>query len=70
MPIEVTRRLIYMGKQPVISLPRGWVAYWKLQKKQPLQILYNSVIIIIPPNHPNKEYIELRIRDFLTEGEK
>ena len=67
--MEVIRKLIYMGKQPVISLPRGWVTYYKLQKKQTLQVLYNSIIIIVPSNHPNKEHIEQRIRDFLTEGE-
>ena len=65
MAVIEKRNLIMLDKQPVISLPRGWVEFWKLQKKQPLQIMYNSIFIIIPPNHPNREAIEKRIRNIL-----
>jgi hypothetical protein len=54
-----------LDKQPVVSLPRGWVKFWNLQKKQSLKIMYNSIFIIIPPNHPDIKNIEKQIREML-----
>lgn len=69
MPVEEKRSLLILDKQPAMSLPKGWVKFWKLQKKQALPIVYNSVLIVIPPTHPNKERIEQRIREFFLEGD-
>jgi hypothetical protein len=65
MPVKVNRKMIMLDKQPVISLPRGWVDFWNLKKEEPLPIFYNSILIIIPPTHPKREVLEERIRNFL-----
>lgn len=67
MPVEGKRNLLFLDKQPAISLPKGWVQFWKLQKKQSLPIVYNGILIVIPPTHPNIERIEQKIRKFLLE---
>lgn len=73
MALELKRNLIMLDKQPVISLPRGWVEFWKLHKKQSLKIMCNSILIIIPPNHPDIRNIENRVKNLLVyenKGEK
>lgn len=70
MPVEVSRKMIMLDKQPVISLPRGWVDFWKLKKDEPLPIFYNSILVVIPPTHPNREKLENRIRNLLIDNEQ
>jgi len=69
MTVKEERKIIILGKQPMVSLPRGWVKFWKLQKAQPLKILYDSVFIVIPPSHPNKELIEKKLTRFFLKGD-
>ncbi len=52
----------------MISLPRGWVRFWNLKKAQSLSILYDSVLIVIPSSHPNKDYVEKIIKNIFLEA--
>jgi len=70
MPVEVNRKMIMLDKQPVISLPRGWVDFWKLDKEKPLHVFYNSILIVIPNTHPDLKNLEQRIRKLLIENEQ
>jgi len=62
MPIEDKRTLILLGNQPIITLPKGWVKFWQIEKKQPIQVIYDSILVIIPPNHPKGKELEKRVR--------
>lgn len=70
MPAETSHNLIWLGRQPVVSLPRSWVKFWRLKKQEPLPIFYNSILVIIPPTHPHREKLESRIRNLLIENEQ
>jgi len=65
MPSEIDRKLIMLDTQPVMSLPSDWVRFWKMKKGDVIPILYDSILVVIPPTHPNKKKIEERIREVL-----
>jgi len=67
MPSEKKRKMIMLDRQPMISLPLEWVKFWKMKKGDIIPIFYDSVLIVIPPNHPNKEIIEEKVRNFLID---
>jgi len=49
MPIQSTRKLIKMGKQGlVVTVPRAWANYWKLQPGQKVTVIANEDLIIRP----------------------
>lgn len=65
MPSIEKRSLIQLGKNLIITLPCGWTKFWNMSKGEKVQILYESVLIVIPPACPNKEELEKKIRTFL-----
>lgn len=68
MPIEEQRSLIEVGsknRSSAITLPAAWVRFWKLKKKQRLDVIANGVLIVIPPNHPEREMVKEKIRSVL-----
>ncbi|MCL0036464.1 hypothetical protein M1N47_03525 [Dehalococcoidia bacterium] len=46
MPVELERSLIQMGDALGITIPKGWLRYYKLKKKDRLILIANSEIII------------------------
>jgi len=50
MPHEDTRKLIRAGKHSLaIILPRGWLRYYGLKKKDTLRVISNGSITIEAP---------------------
>jgi uncharacterized membrane protein (UPF0127 family) len=47
--IEMQRKVMRLGAHSyVISLPLGWVKYYKIKKGDKLQLLVNSKVVIKP----------------------
>ena len=65
MPAKKERKIIMLRNQPVISLPIEWARFWKLKKGDSVPVFYDSVLVVIPPTHPDKEKIEQKVRRFL-----
>ena len=65
MPSKDIRRLMPMGNSLVITLPKVWLNFWQLKKGEKLEIIYDGVLIIIPPNHPKKKEIRKKIKEAL-----
>ncbi|MFQ6076930.1 MAG: hypothetical protein ACE5Z5_12520 [Candidatus Bathyarchaeia archaeon] len=68
MPIKDTRSLIEVGgerRSLAMTLPYGWVKFWDLEKGLKTPVLYDSVLVIIPPNHPRRKEIEEQVREIL-----
>ena len=57
MPHEETRKIIKVGNSFAVTLPRGWLRYFKLTDKDNVTIISNGTIIIEPP-HIVKKYLE------------
>ena len=51
-----------------ITLPKPWMKFWRLKKRDKMLLLYNGVVVIIPPSHPNEKCMVERTRRFLMEG--
>lgn len=72
MPSEETRSLIEIGskkRSAAITLPKGWIKFWKLRVKEKVPLIYDGVLVVIPPSHPDKKDIEGKIRSFLLKNE-
>lgn len=65
MPVKEERNLILLDTQPMVSLPKGWAKFWKLEKGDKLLILYDSFFAVIPSTHPDKQKLEDKIREAL-----
>ena len=65
MPFEEQRSLLEIGgkdRSSAITLPAGWVRFWKLKKGQKLDIIVDRIVVIIPPTHPELDELKDRIR--------
>lgn len=59
------------GSRPrslALVLPKGWLRFWGLLKGQELVVIANSVMVIIPPTHANREGLEESVRRWLVDG--
>lgn len=49
MPVESTRKLIRMGRNGlVVTVPKAWANYWKLQPGQKVTVIANDDLTISP----------------------
>ncbi|HDH45388.1 MAG TPA: hypothetical protein ENG66_08440 [Thermococcus sp.] len=70
MPSKETRSLVEIGsknRSGAITLPKPWLDFWKMKKKAKISIVYDSILVVIPPGYPDKEGIEEKVKDFLLE---
>ena len=59
MPVECTRKLIRMGKNGlVVTVPRAWANYWKLQPGQKVTVIANDNLTISPRTQDKEDDIE------------
>ena len=59
MPVECTRKLIRMGKNGlVVTVPRAWANYWKLQPGQKVTVIANDDLTISPRTQGKEDDIE------------
>jgi len=49
MPGETTRKAFRLGGSVVVALPADCVKYYNLEGKE-VKVLYDSLLVIIPPN--------------------
>lgn len=54
MALQGERSLILLQKNLVITIPKAWSDFWDLKKGEKVQILYNGILIIVPPKYPQK----------------
>ena len=69
MPIEEQRSLIEVGgkhRSSAITLPASWVRFWRLRKGQKLDVFADGALVIVPPNHPERDKIIEKIRSVLV----
>lgn len=65
MPVKDERNPILLNTQPVITLPSGWVKFWKIKKKVHLSIIYDSILVVMPLDLPNRKQLEKKdMEDF------
>jgi len=56
MPAQTKRRVFFVGKtnnkegSAVISLPKDYVRYHELTESKEVTILYDNILVVIPPN--------------------
>jgi uncharacterized membrane protein (UPF0127 family) len=56
MPIETERKVIRLGVHSyVISLPLGWIKYYKIKKGDKLRLITNSDLLIEAPQEGKNE---------------
>jgi uncharacterized membrane protein (UPF0127 family) len=56
MPIETERKVIRLGAHSyVVSLPLGWIKYYKIKKGDRLRLLIDSNLMIKPPEKEKNE---------------
>ncbi|MFH7880417.1 MAG: hypothetical protein QXI09_00180 [Candidatus Aenigmatarchaeota archaeon] len=58
MPGIERRSVLELGSQKkslAITLPQAWAKFWDIKKKQKLNILYDDVLIVFPPNYQKEE---------------
>ena len=70
MPVQDTRSIIEVGgkrRSLALTLPNGWVKFWDLEKGLKVTVFYDSVLIVVPPNHPKMREIEEEIRKILID---
>lgn len=48
MPQEETRKIIQVGSSFAVTLPRGWVRYYKLKLKDSVLVVTNGCLTIKP----------------------
>jgi len=65
MPSISKRHIIPNGNSLVIVIPKDWLRFWGLQKGDKVDIIYNGVMVVIPPNHPKKEKIKEKMKEVL-----
>ena len=59
MPVQSTRKLIRMGKNGlVVTVPRAWANYWKLQPGQKVTVIANDDLTISPSTEGKRDDIE------------
>ena len=65
MPVNEKRSLIQLDTNLAISLPKGWTKFWKMTKGEKIQVLYDSILVIIPSTHPKRKEVEKKVEQFL-----
>ena len=61
MPIEVRRKIIEVGDGGrAVTLPKPWLRFWGLDKGGDVEVIGDSVLIIVPPNLPPEKREKLR----------
>ena len=68
----VTRRLFEIGgRQPRslgVVLPKEWLRFWGLHKGEDVLVLGNSVLVVIPAEHPKRAELEASVKARLVDG--
>lgn len=61
MPLgKDTRKLIRHGDSNVVTLPPYWCRFWELGKGGEVEVLTNSVVVVVPPNLPQDKKDEIK----------
>jgi len=50
MPAKITRKVLRSGDSKVTALPPDWVRMFRINSGDSLEVLYNTIVIIKPPN--------------------
>jgi len=70
VPVQDVRAVIEVGSKSrslAITIPRGWAEFWSMKKGSRIPVFYDSILVVLPPNHPKRKELEKRIRQFLIE---
>jgi len=50
MPHEETRKIIRVGNSYAVTMPRGWLRYFRLSDKDEVKVISNTTVTIKPPD--------------------
>jgi len=68
MPFETSRIIQEVGSNKAsynITLPKEWARFWQLKKGKKILMLYDSILVLIPPGLPETGDKKNQIRQFL-----
>lgn len=51
-----------------IILPRSWLRFWGLVKGQELVVVGDSVLVVVPPDHPKRSELLAALKRGLVDG--
>jgi hypothetical protein len=49
LPHEETRKIIRIGDSYAVTVPRGWIRYWKISGKDAVRVISDGTVTIFPP---------------------
>lgn len=67
MPSTEQRSLLQLDTSLAITIPKVWATFWQLRKGEKVQILYDTVLVVIPQDHPNSKKVENKVKRILAE---
>jgi len=65
MPHQTRRSLMEMGSNFVITLPKSWTDFWRLEKGEKVEVISDGILLVIPPTYPKKTEIHERLMEVL-----
>ena len=72
MPSKTYRKLNLVGKKSVgVVLPIEWLRYNRLQPTDEVEVFFDDVVIVIPPNvASNDQKVRRSLQDFLEDMDR
>jgi len=67
MPSRSNRKLIALGANLCLTLPKQWTDFWEMKKGETITILCNGILVAIPPTCPDRDKMERKARRVLNE---